>query len=81
MTSFETTCGHFVVARPVQSRFGSRWQVRISGPRMSSFKVTLIYCDASRSAAITAVAAYLQVNAEFMVLPPTRPDILIGFDV
>ena len=72
---------HFVIARPVQSRFGSRWQVRISGPRMSLSKVTLIYCDASRSAVITAVAAYFKVNAESLVLPPIRPDILIGFDV
>ena len=81
MTSFETTCGHFVVAHPDESKFGSRWQVRISGPRMSPSKVTRIYCDASRSAVITAVAAYFQVTVESLVLPPTRPDILIGFDV
>ena len=80
MTSFGTTCGHFVVAHPDESKFGSRWQVRISGPRMSPSKVTRIYCDASRSAVITAVAAYFQVNAESLVLPPIRPDILIGLD-
>ena len=85
MTSFETSCGHYVVALPVQSRCepeAGRWQVRISGPTVTlqqSFKC--IYSDASRVAAITEAAAYLQVDAAPLVQPPARPDILIGFDV
>ena len=85
MTSFETSCGHYVVARPVQSRCGpeaGRWQVRISGPTVTlqrGFKC--IYSDASRAAVITEVADYLQVDVESLVQPMARPDILIGFDV
>ena len=59
MQSFETSCGHFVKVRTVQSRGGSeegRWQVRVSGPSITlkcGFKC--LYIDANSDAVIATL--------------------------
>ena len=85
MTTFQTTCGHYVVARPIQKTTGSqagRWRICISGPNITNKRgISYAFSDPNRAAAITEVAAFLKVDAESLVQPPARPDILIGFDV
>ena len=85
MITLFTRCGHYVVAGPHQSSFGSvagQWQVRVSGPSITvrcGYKN--LYSEPNRDAAILAVASFLEVDAACLVRPAARPDVLVGFNV